>query len=441
MKRFKRALVWLRRDLRLHDHTALSAAALSADSMAFVFVYDTKILGALKDKNDRRVSFIFSSLQEIDQTLRERGGQLIFRHGDPTEEIPKLAKAMGADLVCVNHDYESYGQKRDQKVEASLKKEGIVFESLKDQVIFERRELLTGGGTPFKVFTPYSNAWLKSLNQDHYSERRASLTSLLPQEKLRGHIQEISMKDLGFEKNSLWLEPGEAKGRARLKKFRAQMKNYKKLRDIPAAEATSGLSVHLRFGTVSIRECVREALEQSNEGAETWLKELIWRDFYHMILSEFPHVADSAFKKEYAKIKWPGSNAHFQAWCEGRTGFPIVDAAMRHFNETGWMHNRLRMIVASFLTKDLLVDWRKGEAYFARYLLDFDLAANNGGWQWSASTGCDAQPYFRIFNPESQALKFDPKQEFIRQYVKETIPPIVDHKSQRTKAIALFKDA
>lgn len=452
----QKALVWVRRDLRLTDHTPLAHAASQADTVAVAFVFDRKLLAGLS-RNDRRLTFIHQSLEELDEELQKRGSRLIVRIGDPVEEIPQLAKELGAELVCAGRDYETYAKKRDAKVAEALKKQGSQLKLLKDQVIFEGREVLSKTGTAFKVFTPYKNAWLSALSAQEYDERSTKKAKFAPKPPKN---PDWSLKALGFDPQDLWLEAGEKAAKLRLKSFEAKMKDYGKGRDFPATEGTSGLSVHLRFGTISIRECVRKALAQENAGAKTWLSELVWRDFYHMILDNNPHVETGAFKKEYDSIRWPGSEKHFQAWSEGRTGYPLVDAAMRHFNATGWMHNRLRMVVASFLTKDLLVSWQKGEAYFAQHLLDFDLAANNGGWQWSASTGCDAQPYFRIFNPYSQSEKFDPDGTFIRENVPELAKvkgkdihqpevgglfgvdypePIVDHSAQREKAIRLFK--
>ncbi|MGE4232848.1 MAG: deoxyribodipyrimidine photo-lyase [Bacteriovoracia bacterium] len=437
------SLVWLRRDLRLYDQAALSEATKNSDKIALVFVFDEKILKDLP-KNDRRITFIFESLQEISSVLRKKNSELIVRYGDPTKEIPELALKLGVGCVYTNHDYESYAKKRDDKIKRELLKSRINFKTFKDQVIFEKDEILTATNTPFKVFTPYSRAWLKKLEPKYFKEKTIDFSKLISSKEISKHSQTLDLDKIGFKKSALWLTPGETAARKRLGLFCKIIGEYKDKRDFPAANATSGLSVHLRFGTISIRDCVRVALEQiksasKKTGAETWLKELIWREFYQMILDQFPYVAVSAFKKEYDSIKWPGKEEHFQAWCEGNTGFPIVDAAMRHFNETGWMHNRLRMIVASFLVKDLLVDWKKGEKYFAQNLLDFDLASNNGGWQWCASTGCDAQPYFRIFNPDSQTKKFDPKKEFINQYVKKPTTPIIDHSVQRLKAIRLYK--
>jgi deoxyribodipyrimidine photo-lyase len=458
MNNEKIALVWIRRDLRLQDHAPLAQASSLANSLAVVFVFDSLILEKI-EKEDKRLSFIFQSLEEIEANLIKRGSRLIIRHGDPKKEIPLVAKSIGASFVCVGKDYEPYAKERDAAVKKLLAKEQIEFISVKDQVIFEEREILTKEGNPFKVFTPYKNAWLQKLETKFYEERKSFHQNYRKESDLKSVLQRIDLKDIGFQSTSLWLPPGEKAAQKRLNDFLPNMKSYFENRNFPAlANGTSGLSVHLRFGTISPRACVRAALTQKNKGHEGWLNEIVWRDFYHMILDQFPHVASKAFKLDYEKIRWPGKPQHFEAWCKGETGYPLIDAAMRHFNDTGWMHNRLRMVVASFLTKDLLVDWRMGEAYFAKKLLDFDLAANNGGWQWSASTGCDAQPYFRIFNPYSQSENFDPKGDFIRKHVEELtnvkgdsihcpepllVPsyarPIVDHKEQREKALSLFK--
>lgn len=445
MKR-KRALVWVRRDLRLQDHAPLAHALSRAEEVAVAFVFDPNILNPL-EKTDRRLSFIHQSLEELDANLKTRGSNLLVRIGDPKTEIPRLAREIGADLVVTGRDYEPYGKERDKAVG-----QRVALETVKDQVIFEGLELTTQSGGAFKVFTPYKKAWLAQLSAEQWDERQTK-GKFVPAKELKS--PDWSLKTLGFTPTHLWLEPGEAAAQKLLKNFRPKMEDYTDARNFPSREGTSGLSLHLRFGTISIRACVRAALAQKSPGANTWLSELIWRDFYHMILDQNPHVVGHAYRKEYDKIRWPGKDAHFKAWCEGQTGYPIVDAAMRHFNATGWMHNRLRMVVASFLTKDLLVDWRRGEAHFARHLLDYDLAANNGGWQWSASTGCDAQPYFRIFNPYSQSEKFDPEGAFIRAHVPElknvkgkaihrpdiaAYPkPIVDHSAQREKALALFQ--
>jgi len=449
-----RVLLWLRRDLRLGDHALLAQAESEGFECVLAFVFDEKILKTL-DKTDRRVSFFHAALKELDQELQKKGSCLVTRHGDPVKEIPLLAEALGCRAVLASRDYEAYAKERDAKVAKALGP--LPLRLLKDQVIFEGAEILTGGGTPYKVFTAYKNEWLKQLGRGHHDQRGTRLPALAPKEELKKFVHPRQLSDIGFVQTDSWLAPGEQAAKARLLAFSEKIKNYKNARDIPSVEGTSGLSPHLRFGTISVRACVREALRHKNEGAQTWLAELIWRDFYHMVLDQFPHVGKGeAFRLEFNNLKWPGKEEHFLAWTKGETGFPLVDAAMRHFNATGWMHNRLRMVVASFLTKDLLVDWRKGEAYFAKLLLDFDFAANNGGWQWSASTGCDSQPYFRVFNPYSQSERFDPEGTFIRQNIPELAhlspkeihkpgkvkgypEPIVDHAVQRVKAIALFK--
>ena len=410
-----KALVWFRRDLRDHDHAALAAALAAAPQVYCAFVFDTDILEALPTRQDRRVDFIHASLQELDAALRTRGGGLIVRHGRASEEIPRLAGELGVTAVFANRDYEPAAKQRDAAVAAHLQTQGIAFHASKDQAIFDGDEVLTQAGKPFSVFTPYKNAWLKRLNTTDHAE--IACAGALTDSGLGGVP---ALEEIGFAATdlaALGIRPGMAGARALWDDFRAgRMTRYGALRDFPAEKGVSYLSVHLRFGTISIRELVRNALAQQ---ADVWLNELIWRDFYFMILDRFPHVVGQAFKPEYDAIRWADWPAGFAAWCEGRTGYPLVDAAMRQLNYSGWMHNRLRMVVASFLSKDLGLDWRLGERYFAEKLNDFDLSANNGGWQWAASSGCDAQPYFRIFNPVTQSEKFDPDGKFIRRYVPE----------------------
>ncbi len=465
MPKHDRVLVWLRRDLRLHDHTALAEATRHASRVAVAFVYDTVILDELSDRSDRRVFFIHQSLEEVADRLREAGSDLIALPGDPLTEIPALARRLGVDAVYCSHDDDPYALKRDRQVARELGE--IQFESFKDHVIFERQEVMNQSGEPYRVYTPYMKAWRSQFDPKMAAPREPDLGRLWPAAELKS-TGNLSLGDIGFEENSLWVPPGSAGGHERLSGFVKQMEEYGERRDYPGIDGTSGLSVHLRHGTVSIRECVRAALNHPSKGAEKWFNELIWREFYHMILANFPHVVESSFREEYSSLKWPGKEEHFAAWCEGRTGYPIVDAAMRCINATGWMHNRLRTVCASFLTKDLLVDWRQGEAYFAEKLLDFELASNNGGWQWAASVGVDAQPYFRIFNPILQSRKFDPGGDFIREWVPElkdysskTIhfpaeaspmeqisagceistdypEPVVDHKVQKELAVRLL---
>lgn len=449
--KFKHVLCWIRRDLRLQDHRALSEATHQAERVTLVFVFDATILTKLEDKDDKRVNFIHQSLEELGAALQAKGSSLVVRHGDPASEIPSLTKTLVADAVFCNRDYEPSAKTRDAAVEQALHKHGVAFQSFKDHVIFEGHEVLTQQKRPFQVFTPYKNAWLSRLDGRDELEYRADFARLTPAAQLEQHVQTIGMREIGFASSPLWLEAGERAAHARLKAFEKNIHLYHEARDFPAqSEGTSGLSVHLRFGTISIRELLRRSRAHRSPGAQTWLSELIWRDFFQAILDQFPEVATRTFRPEYNDLRWPGLPEHFDAWKTGKTGYPLVDAAMQHFATTGWMHNRLRMVVASFLVKDLLIDWRLGEAWFARKLLDFDLAANNGNWQWAASTGCDTQPYFRIFNPTTQSQRFDPRGEFIRQHLPELahltdkqihLPrdPIVDHSLQRARALALYK--
>ncbi|WP_334156989.1 cryptochrome/photolyase family protein [Oryzomicrobium sp.] len=432
------ALVWFRRDLRDYDHAALYRALKSARRVYCAFVFDRPILDPLP-RDDRRVEFIHGSVAELDAALRAQGGGLIVRHGDAATEIPRLAAALGAGAVFANRDYEPAAIARDARVAAELAESGIAFGATKDQVVFDGDEVLTQGGAPFSVFTPYKNAWLKRLaapGGDFYlrpypTEGAGFGILAAPPAELDSPLP--SLADLGFAPTNLAdlkVLPGMAGARARLADFLPRLARYKALRDFPGVKGVSYLSVHLRFGTLSIRELAGLAWRDGGEGAQAWLNELIWRDFYFMILARHPRVVGACFRPEYDALAWdegPDAEERFAAWCAGRTGYPLVDAAQRQLNQTGYMHNRLRMVSASFLTKDLGIDWRRGEAYFAEQLIDFDLAANNGGWQWAASTGCDAQPYFRIFNPVTQSEKFDPEGHFIRRYVPELAAVPIKH--------------
>ena len=449
-------MVWLRRDLRLEDHAALAAALKHTESLQLVFIFDQTILSALPGAGaqvpceDRRVAFIHAALSEIGQRLESAGSHLIVQHGDPRRLIPKIAQQLQAHRVIFAHDDEPDALIRDQLVRDSLKALGVEAVSVKDQCIFERHEVLTGAGTNsetvFSVFTPYKNAWLKRFSTEDAAVRstgagpassnrsigKALASRLVPKMSLPKDMRSPppSLTALGFEPGNLHalkIPLAESGAQMLLKEFQPRIGQYKAARDYPGAKGPSYLSVHLRFGSISIRELVRFALGAQSaaghaEGAATWLSELIWRDFYMQILHHHPHVVARSFKPEYDAIRWaegPQADDHFAAWCAGMTGYPLVDAGMRQLNATGYMHNRLRMVVASFLTKDLGIDWRRGERYFAWKLNDFDLSANNGGWQWAASTGCDAQPYFRIFNPISQSERFDERGSFIRRYVPE----------------------
>ena len=462
------ALVWFRRDLRTYDHAALHHALKAHRRVHCVFVFDTRILAPLP-RRDRRVEFILRAVEEVDAALREMGGALMVRHGDPAVEIPRLAVELGADTVYANRDYEPAAIARDAEVSRRLA--GADFQDFKDQVIFDRDEVITQGGTPFSVFMPYKNAWLKRLAPadlqpwpvEEYADHLAPPSNAEPMPTLQ---------DIGFEAtdlDELRLPAGMSGAQALFRDFTDRIDDYATNRDLPAVKGCSCLSAHLRFGTISIRQLAGYAHAQSSRGAATWLSELIWRDFYHAILWHHPRVATKCFKPAFDALRWDTAPALFAAWCAGRTGYPLVDAAMRQLAFSGYMHNRLRMVAASFLTKDLGLDWRQGEAWFAEKLLDFDLAANNGGWQWAASTGCDAQPWFRIFNPVTQSEKFDAEGRFIRRYVPELarVPqkfihapwkmtaveqaacgvrighdypaPVVDHAAARARTLARFK--
>ncbi len=460
--------MWFRRDLRATDNAALFHALKNHAAVYCAFVFDTDILNALP-RQDRRVEFIRESLVDLDAQLQklssERGAgraHLLVLHGRAAEEIPRLAVELGATAVYANHDDEPEAIRRDATVAEALRAMGSKLHTFKDHVIFERQEVLTQMGKPYTVFTPYKNAWLKKLatRDDGFYLKPYPIekyaTSL---GGTSGGLREAyalpSLADIGFEKSNLvelGVQTGSAGAQKLLEDFVPRMTRYQETRDFPAIKGPSYLSVHLRFGTVSIRQLAKLAKNQNDVGATTWLSELIWRDFYHQIMANFPHAMAGSFKPDYDRIDWEGgetANALYASWTEARTGYPLVDAAMRQLNQTGYMHNRLRMVVASFLTKDLGLDWRLGERYFAEHLIDFDLAANNGGWQWAASSGCDAQPYFRIFNPTSQSEKFDPKGKFIRRYMPELaslsdkeihVPknPVVDHAEARAKTLERY---
>ena len=459
------SLCWFRRDLRLDDHAALHAALRHSERVVCVFVFDRGLLDDLP-RQDRRVDFIWHSLVELKQVLCSYGSDLVVVSGLPVECIPALAQEYGASTVWASRDYEPAARQRDKAVAARLSQLGIRLETIKDQVIFEQDEVLSGSGKPYTIFTPYRNAWLKKLTpfylqaypSSSHLDRLARLTETpLP-----------SLSDLGFDDtglNQLGIHAGMSGAGALFADFAQRIDHYQQWRDFPATKGVSYLSVHLRFGTISIRQLAQFAWQQGSTGATSWLNELIWREFYQQLLWHYPQVVEESFKPEYRKLSFPNDEGLFAAWCAGRTGYPLVDAAMRQLERSGYMHNRLRMVTASFLVKDLLVDWRWGERHFATKLIDYDLAANNGGWQWAASTGCDAQPWFRIFNPVMQSQKFDPEGKFIRRYVPElaeldnraihapwqakALPgsfqigrdypyPIVDHAEQRKKALALF---
>lgn len=414
------SLVWFRRDLRADDHAALHAALCAGAPVHCVFVFDTEILDGLAERADRRVEFIWESVKALKAALEGLGGGLYVLHGQARKAVPQLAARLGVSAVYANRDYEPQAFARDAEVAARLEAGGIAFHTRKDQVIFERGEVQTKTGGDFSVYTPYKRAWLAKLTpfylkpypiETHRQRLTPAPASELP-----------ALEALGFRRTdlrALGIEPG-SEGAARVfAGFKRRIDRYKTDRDFPAVQGTSGLSVHLRFGTVSVRALARFAWQRKRVGAQTWLSELIWRDFYFAVLAARPDVVDRAFRREYDAIVFDNNDAFWRAWCEGQTGYPLVDAAMRQLNQTGFMHNRLRMVSASFLVKDLGIAWQRGERYFAARLNDYDLAANNGGWQWAASTGCDAQPWFRIFNPVTQSTKFDPDGAFIRRFVPE----------------------
>jgi deoxyribodipyrimidine photo-lyase len=419
---------WMRRDLRLHDNAGLYFALKEHKEVVCLFIFDTTILDELDDKKDKRVEFIHESLKTIQQQLNELGSSLLVLHGDPVE----IFKQLHPKAVFTNHDYEPYAKLRDEKVRQLLESKGVSFKTSKDQVIFEKEEVIKDDGTPYTIFTPYSRKWKSLLMAGHYTSypTETYFSSLKKTEPL----PVPSLNDIGFEPSGATFPDRKIK--------LSVIEKYDQQRNFPAIEGTTRLSVHLRFGTVSIRQLVTLALKKN----EVWLNELIWRDFYHMILWHFPHVVNNSFKPAYDKIEWRNNEKEFTAWCEGNTGYPMVDAGMRELNSTGFMHNRVRMVVASFLTKHLLIDWRWGEAYFAQKLLDFDLAANNGGWQWAAGCGCDAAPYFRVFNPQLQTEKFDPDFVYIKKWVPEFqtssyAKPIVDHAFARDRVLKVYKEA
>ncbi len=425
------SVFWFRRDLRLNDNAAFYHALKSGIKVLPLFIFDTEILSELP-QNDARVTFIHNTIASLKKELQNLNSDIWVEFGKPIQVWKKLFNTYSITSVFCNHDFEPYANHRDQMIADLATENGASFKSFKDHVIFEKDEVLKDDGKPYTVFTPYSRKWKKKLN--------ALYLKSYPNQKYYSNLLHFkadhfpSLNDLGFK-------PSEIEFPA-LAVNENLISTYDKTRDFPAKKGTSKLGLHLRFGTISIRKLAQEALALN----ETYLNELIWRDFYAMILHHFPQVTSKAFKPKYDLINWRNNKADFEAWCKGQTGYPIVDAGMRELNNTGYMHNRVRMIVASFLTKHLLIDWRWGEAYFAKKLLDFDLASNNGGWQWAAGSGCDAAPYFRVFNPELQTKKFDPNLAYIRKWVPEfqslNYPkPIVDHKMARERVLAAYKAA
>jgi deoxyribodipyrimidine photo-lyase len=427
-----KALFWHRRDLRIEDNAGLYKALKSGLKVQAIFIFDQNILEKLP-KNDQRVLFIHQEIKRLKEEYQQLGSDIKVFYGKPLELLPRIVKEHGIEKVFTNRDYEPYALERDASIFESLKSLHCEFIGAKDHVIFEKNEVLKDDGLPYTIFTPYSRKWKAKLNDFYLSSYPTLKYSKNLQESALQEL--IPLQEMGFESNQLFPFP------ERLPDEKI-ITNYSQQRDIPAVRGTSKLSVHLRFGTISIRQLAQQAVNLN----ESYLNELIWRDFYQMIIFQFPHSVKNSFKKQYDKIVWEKDETNFKAWCDGKTGYPLVDAGMRELNQTGFMHNRVRMVVASFLTKHLLIDWRLGETYFAEKLMDFDLASNIGGWQWAASSGCDAAPYFRVFNPSLQQEKFDKQLTYIKKWVPEfgtsSYPaPIVDHKFARERVLDRFKQA
>lgn len=426
------SICWLRRDLRLVDHAALFHALNSGNPVLILFIFDKEILDHLNNKKDARVTFIYQTLMELNVQVQQYGSSMLIRYGTPEQVWKQLLLDYNISSIFVNEDYEPYGISRDKNIATLVKQQNIAFYSSKDHVLFAKNEIIKSDGAPYSVFTPYFRKWEQAIDE----------TVLKAYPTLK-HIENLfktepipvpSLDDIGFEQVEMQFPALN---------FQEKLKEYEQRRDYPADDATSRIGLHLRFGTVSIRAAARTAIQNK---AHKWLSELAWRDFYMMILWHFPHISESCFKPAYNNIKWRNNEAEFQAWCAGETGYPLVDAGMKQLNATGYMHNRVRMLVASFLTKHLLIDWKWGEAYFADKLLDYEMASNIGGWQWACGCGNDAAPYFRVFSPELQAKKFDPKSEYIYRWApaykqQKHVQPIVEHAFARERILKVFKEA
>jgi deoxyribodipyrimidine photo-lyase len=427
----KVSVCWFRRDLRLNDNAAFYHSLKSDHPVLPVFIFDTYILDKLPCKQDKRVSFIYETLIQLNNELIKKDSSFYIIHDSPINAFEKICNTFDVKEVFANHDYEPYAIERDNQLKEFLGKKNVPFHTYKDQVIFERSEVMKLNGEPYTIFTPYSKVWKQKFQQEKIKT--------FPSENFLKNLFKIkpfqfpSLKEMGFEEVKFKIYPLNISGNL--------IQNYDETRNIPSIDGTSFASVHLRFGTVSVRELVNLA-DKLNE---QWLNELIWREFFMMILFHFPYVVHGNFKKKYDAIKWQNNEKEFELWCKGETGYPIVDAGMRQLNETGWMHNRVRMVVAGFLCKHLLIDWLWGEAYFAEKLLDYELSSNNGNWQWAAGTGCDAAPYFRIFNPSEQIRRFDPKLVYIKKWIKDFkpgyLPEIVKHDFARKRALQVYKQA
>lgn len=428
----KVVLFWFRRDLRLHDNCGLYYALISGLPVVPFFIFDRCILDGLQDKKDKRVHFIHDALEQMQDRLLQAGSTLDVRYGHPLSILHELLNIYNVTAVYTNHDYEPYARERDAEIDTILKQQGIAFKTFKDQVIFEKNEIVKADGNPYTIYTPYFKKWIATLNNTHYAGYKSET---LEQHYFKQPPLPIpSLESMGFSK-SCNIPPASLPPQTIIEQ-------YHNTRNTPAVEGTSKMGVHLRFGTISIRQLLKSSLHLN----ETYVKELAWREFFMQMMWHNPRLVNESCKKDFEKIQWRNNEAEFERWYNGQTGCPIVDAGMRELAETGFMHNRVRMIVASFLIKDLLIDWKWGDAYFAQKLLDYELASNNGNWQWVAGCGCDAAPYFRIFNPYTQAKKFDPKELYIKRWVPEygtdAYPkPVVDHAFAAQRCLAVYKKA
>lgn len=430
----KISIFWFRRDLRLDDNVGFLAALKSKTPVLPIFIFDQEILDDLP-KDDARVSFIHEKLQEMRQTLQDKyGSSIALYYGNPKSIFEKLMQDYHIEGVYTNRDYEPYAKKRDAAIQRLLKEKNIAFETFKDQVIFEKEEVVKNNGEPYLVYTPYMKKWKETFDQNkhlqiHYTNDY--LENLIQNSRLPN----LSLKDIGLEQSSIKVPDYDVTP--------SLIEDYENTRNIPSKQGTSNLSTHLRFGTVSVRKMVKKALQAKNE---TFWQELIWREFFMTILNFYPETVTEAFKKKYDRIEWRNNKKEFQKWKEGKTGYALVDAGMRQLNKSGLMHNRVRMVVGSFLCKHLLIDWRWGEAYFAEKLLDYEMSSNVGNWQWIAGSGVDATPYFRIFNPNTQLEKFDRDLEYVKKWVPEyktdNYPEkMVDHKAARARCLNTYKNA
>lgn len=426
----KIAIFWFRRDLRLEDNVGLYQATLSEFPVLPIFIFDATILNQLEDKKDRRVDYIHQTLSEINHQLKSHQSKLQTFYGKPNDIYRDLADKYDIQAVYCNRDYEPSAIKRDTEIYNFFKEKNIPFKAYKDQVIFDKNDILKKDNTPYTVYTPYAKKWKENLTKEDYQSYKTNFSNFYQQSFSEIH----SLKEIGFEKTAYKFIQSTLD--------KEIVKDYDQFRDFPALQKTTQLGTALRFGTISVRKCVAFALKHN----ATWLSELIWREFFMQILYHFPNVVNQSFKKKYDEIQWRNNEIEFDKWCKGKTGYPIVDAGMRQLNKTGYMHNRVRMIVASFLCKHLLIDWRWGETYFAQKLNDYDLSANNGNWQWAAGSGCDAAPYFRVFNPKLQTEKFDKELKYIKKWVTEfeTLEypqPIVEHSLARQRALDVYGKA